>query len=161
MIHTSWAPAKCKLFLWLAVLDGGPIGQERITSPNPLPLVWSGRWDGPASAYYMCPCSRILVTDSDSFGTARLDSHKAREIIRWLVAKSNQENSKGEEEGAEHNDHSRFLDPLEAPKCLHYWGVSPCITRLLEEFRDKYHLWCLAGAHGLRTLGLGHGVGLG
>jgi hypothetical protein len=40
-------------------------------------------------------------------------------------------------------------------------GSHPSITRLLEEFRDEHHLWCLAGARGLRTLGLGHGVGLG
>jgi hypothetical protein len=36
-LRKSWAPAKCKLFLWLAIRR--PIGQKRITSPNPLPLV--------------------------------------------------------------------------------------------------------------------------
>ena len=40
-------------------------------------------------------------------------------------------------------------------------GSHPYITRLLEEIRDEYHLWCLAGACGPQTLGLGHGVGLG
>jgi len=40
-------------------------------------------------------------------------------------------------------------------------GSHPCITRTLEEFRNEYHLWCLAGARGLCMLGLGHSVGQG
>jgi hypothetical protein len=40
-------------------------------------------------------------------------------------------------------------------------GSHSCITRMLGEFRNEYQLWCLAEARGLRTLGLGHGVGLG
>jgi hypothetical protein len=75
---------------------------------------------------------------------------------------SNQENSKREEERVELNYHSRLLDPLEAPKRLCVFeGSRPCITKLLDEFRDEHHFWCLVGARGLRTLGLGHGGGLG
>lgn len=39
-------------------------------------------------------------------------------IIGTLVAKNDQENSEKEEEGFEHNYHSRLLDPLEASKRL-------------------------------------------
>lgn len=107
----------------------------------------------------MCPRSRILVTDPHSFGTARPDSQKTREIISRLVAKSNQENPEGDE-GAEHNYHSRLLDPMEDRNACVFEGIRPCITRLLTEFRDEHQLWCMVGARGLRTLGLGHGSGL-
>ncbi|GJN05477.1 hypothetical protein PR202_ga23105 [Eleusine coracana subsp. coracana] len=34
-------------------------------------------------------------------------------------------------------------------------GGSPCISRLLHEFRDEYHLWCMASAKSLATLRAG------
>ena len=34
-------------------------------------------------------------------------------------------------------------------------GARPCINSLLRAFRDEQHLWCLAGARRLRTLGHG------
>jgi len=67
------------------------------------------------------------------------------------VAESNQENSEREER-VELNYHSRLLDTLEAPKHLFFFERSrPCITKMLDEFRDEHLFWWLAGARGLRT----------
>ena len=38
-------------------------------------------------------------------------------------------------------------------------GAQPRISGLMEAFKEEEELWCLAGARGLRTLGLGHGLG--
>ncbi|GJN04484.1 hypothetical protein PR202_ga22034 [Eleusine coracana subsp. coracana] len=40
-------------------------------------------------------------------------------------------------------------------------GAHPSIANLLQEFREEHHLWCLAGARGLREFGLGSGSELG
>ncbi|GJN06066.1 hypothetical protein PR202_ga23751 [Eleusine coracana subsp. coracana] len=37
-------------------------------------------------------------------------------------------------------------------------GAQPRISSLRQAFKEKEELWCLAGARGLRTLGLGHGL---
>ncbi|GJM99693.1 hypothetical protein PR202_ga16818 [Eleusine coracana subsp. coracana] len=34
-------------------------------------------------------------------------------------------------------------------------GANPRISALLHVFSEEHHLWCLAGAHSLRTLSLG------
>ncbi|TVU24997.1 hypothetical protein EJB05_27471, partial [Eragrostis curvula] len=38
-------------------------------------------------------------------------------------------------------------------------SISPNIATLLRCFNEEHHLWCLAGARGLRTLGVGQAVG--
>ncbi|KAL6646865.1 hypothetical protein ACP70R_015559 [Stipagrostis hirtigluma subsp. patula] len=37
-------------------------------------------------------------------------------------------------------------------------GSRPCMTRLIEAFTHEHHLWCLAGARGLHSLGLGQEI---
>lgn len=40
-------------------------------------------------------------------------------------------------------------------------NTRPNVAAVLRSFNEEHHLWCLAGAHGLSTLDLGHVSGLG
>ena len=78
-------------------------------------------------------------------------------FLRRLVAQSYQETVE-RKEGAKHGYYPRGMDSLEASQSCVFDGAPPRISSILQAFKEE-ELWCLAGAQGLQTLGLDHGLG--
>jgi len=155
----SWAPAKCKVFLWLAIRNrcwtADRLARRGLPHPSMCPLC-DQEEENIQQLLTTCVFSREfwfrILTPMGFQG--RVPSRHEISFADWwrkAVTKVPKETRKG----------------LNSTIILGAWviwkhrnacvfdGARPCINSLLRAFRDEQHLWCLAGARRLRTLGHG------
>ena len=161
----SWAPAKCKLFLWLAIRNrcwtADQLAKRGLPHPSHCPLCDQ---EDETVQHLLTTCvlardfwSRILTPLGLQDRTPTRQEKSLADWWRKATKRIPKEKKKGMNTiiilGS-------WILWKHRNACV-FEGTRPCITRLLIEFRNEHHLWCMAGARGLRTLGLGHGGGLG
>ncbi|GJM95772.1 hypothetical protein PR202_ga12550 [Eleusine coracana subsp. coracana] len=164
-VWKSWAPPKCKMFLWLAI-------RNRCWTADRL-----ARWSLPHLA--QCP----LCNQEDEMVQHLLTSCVfARQFwFKLLEPLGQQDRIPSTNTGSFADCWQKTIKKVPKDKrkgantliilaawCLWkhrnacvFEGARPNINGLLREFNDEHHLWCLAEARGLRTLMIGHEVGLG
>ena len=157
----SWAPQKCKVFLWLAMRERCWTA-DRLAKrglPHPAKCVLCDQEDEDIQHLLTtCVVSQdfwFQVLVPLGFGTKAPGQHETSFVEWWKRAakQTPKEKKKG----------------LNSIIILGAWTIwkhrnacvfeceQPSISGLLREFKEGYHLWCLAGARDLRELGNGLG----
>jgi len=164
-IWKSWAPAKCKIFLWLAVRNRCWTADrlERRNLPHPDHCLLCDQ-EPENIQHILTTCVfarefwfRILAKFDWQVCTPLRDELSFSEWWRTSVKKIQKDKRKGFNTlvilGA-------WLLWKHRNACV-FEGDRPNLNRLLQAFKDEHHLWCLAGARSLSSLSAGQVFGLG
>ena len=164
-IWKSWAPAKCKIFLWLAVRNRCWTADrlERRNLPHPDHCLLCDQ-EPENIQHILTTCVfarefwfRILAKFDWQVCTPLRDELSFSEWWRTSVKKIQKDKRKGFNTlvilGA-------WLLWKHRNACV-FEGDRPNLDRLLQAFKDEHHLWCLAGARSLSSLSAGQVFGLG
>ncbi|GJN27974.1 hypothetical protein PR202_gb16046 [Eleusine coracana subsp. coracana] len=156
-IWRSWAPSKCKVFLWLAVRDRCWTA-DRLTKrnlPHPDKCPFCDQADETVqhlltSCVFARECwFKVLAPLGFSSVVPRNHNHKFSDWWRRAVKKVPKARRKG------FNSVVILVAWLlwkHRNACV-FEGSSPDLRSILRSYDTEHHLWCIAGVKGLASLG--------
>jgi hypothetical protein len=156
-IWKTWAPNKCKMFMWLAVRNrcwtSDRFARRGLPHPNRCPLCDQ---EDETIQHLLASCVVARQVWFSLFSTLNLSTWAPRQqdnnFTEWwrkVSRKINKEKRKG-------------LNSL----ILGAWSIwkhqndrifkaeSPSVSLILSKFRDEHSLWCLAGAKNLQAFSI-------
>ena len=156
-IWKTWAPPKCKVFLWLAVRDrcwtADHLVKQNLPHPNQCPLCDQA---DETIQHLLTSCVfarefwfRVLSPLGLQHGVPSLNEQNFAEWWRKASKRTPKDKRKGFNSLVVM---CAWLIWKHRNACV-FEGASPNMNDLLRAFSDEHHLWCLAGARKLDALG--------
>ncbi|GJN38304.1 hypothetical protein PR202_gb27333 [Eleusine coracana subsp. coracana] len=155
----TWAPQKCKFFLWLAIknrcwtADG--LARRRLDHPDRCPLCDQEEEDV-QHLLSICVVARKVwfqVLNSLNLGAAA-PRNRERSFAEWW-RKSLQKVDKDNRKGVNSLILLTAWCIWRHRNACAFEGVSPSAATIFHEVKNEYGLWCMAGAKKLEVVGHG------